>query len=697
MAMGRGWGEVHDRPLVLSGRGPKPTKLKRYSWLFSKGLVLGYNYIVVVLVRLRPVPVPRVFHRAQERTGQPHRMQSSSSQSQDSGHSASPRTMWRLLRALGPYRGQAAGALISLVLMTAAMLASPQVIRWVVDDLANALQGGAAGSTDFDWRVIRDGTILLSVLAVGRGVFNFLQNFLGEKASQNVAFDLRNQIYTKIHSLSFSYHDRAQTGQLMTRATNDVELVRQFMGQGLFLMITSGLMLAGTFAVLAYMNWRLAMVTAVIFPLNVLLLAVFVKVIHPYFGNIQATLDKLNARLQENLSGIRVVKAFARADFEINRFAVENENYRLNLLKFINSVSKVFPATFFMSNIQLTLILAFGGRLVMRDALTIGDLTAFITYLIFLTMPLMTIGFLSGMMVRALVSAERIFEVLDTPSELTDAPNARVLGSVAGRVQFRDVYFRYAGQTTDVLKGVSFLASPGQTIAIMGKTGSGKSSIINLLPRFYDVSSGSVTIDGEDVRGATLASLRSQIGIVLQEAILFSGTIASNIAYGRPSASQAEIEQAAQAAAAHDFISELPDGYESRVGERGVGLSGGQRQRVAIARALLMDPRILILDDSTSAVDAETEERILEALRLLMQDRTSFVIAQRISTVREADQVLVLEAGRIADRGTHEELVANSSIYADIIASQFNKDVALELAVTKRRPPLAKVLEERVP
>ena len=605
--------------------------------------------------------------------------------------------MWRLLRTLGPYRGQAAGALISLILMTATVLGSPQVIRWVVDNLADALQGGAAGIAGFDWRVVRDGTILLSVLAVGRGVFNFLQNFLGEKASQSVAFDLRNQIYTKVHNLSFSYHDRAQTGQLMTRATNDVELVRQFMGQGLFLMITSGLMLAGTFAALIYMNWRLAIVSGVIFPLNILLLTVFVRVIRPYFGNIQETLDRLNARLQENLSGIRVVKAFARADFEIDRFAVENENYRLNLLKFINSVSKVFPATFMMSNIQLTLILGFGGSLVMRDALSIGDLTAFITYLIFLTMPLMTIGFLAGMMVRALVSAERIFEVLDTPSELTDAPDARVLGAVAGRVQFRDVYFRYAGQTTDVLKGVNLLALPGQTIAIMGKTGSGKSSIINLLPRFYDVSSGSVTIDGEDVRAATLASLRSQIGIVLQEAILFSGTIASNIAYGRPEASQAEIEQAARAAAAHDFIAELPDGYESRVGERGVGLSGGQRQRVAIARALVMDPRILILDDSTSAVDAETEERILEALRLLMRDRTAFVIAQRISTVREADQVLVLEGGRIVDRGTHEELVANSSIYADIIASQFNRDVAQEQAAFRRGPAPAQVLKEPVP
>ena len=351
-------------------------------------------------------------------------MQTSGSQSQDSSHQASARTLWRLLRAMGPYRLQATGALLSLVLMTATMLASPQIIRWVVDDLANALRDGAA-IANFDWRIIRNGSIFLSLLALGRGVFNFLQNFLSEKASQSVAFDLRNEIYTKVHSLSFSYHDRAQTGQLMTRATNDVELVRQFMGQGLFLMITSSFMLLGTFGALVYMNWRLAMVSAVIFPLNILLLAVFVKVIRPYFGSIQATLDRLNARLQENLSGIRVVKSFARADFEINRFAVQNENYRLNLLKFINSVSKVFPATFFISNIQLTLILGFGGGLVMRDALSIGDLTAFITYLIFLTQPLMTIGFLSGMMVRALVSAERIFEVLDTPSELTDAPDAQ--------------------------------------------------------------------------------------------------------------------------------------------------------------------------------------------------------------------------------------------------------------------------------
>ncbi len=595
-----------------------------------------------------------------------------SSQPEDSRRKASIQGFLRLLGTLLPYKAQAAGALVSLVLMIAANLASPQVIRWVIDDLQMELESGVLTSAlSFDWRVLRNGALLLGLLAIGRGIFSFFQNFLGEKASQSVAYDLRNQIYTKVHSLSFSYHDRAQTGQLMTRATNDVELVRQFMGQGLFLLVTSSLMFLGAVGALFFMNWRLALVIAFIIPINVLVLIVFVRVIRPYFGSIQGTLDRLNARLQENLTGIRVVKAFARSTFEIDRFEIENENYRVNMLKFTRSISSVFPATFLMSNIQLTLVLGFGGNMVMNQAITIGDLTAFITYLVFLTQPLMTIGFLSGMMVRALVSAERIFEVLDTPSELTDAPNARPLDTVEGRVQFRDVFFRYAGQSTDVLQGVDFLATPGQTIAIMGRTGSGKSSIINLLPRFYDVTAGSVTIDGMDVRDVTLSSLRSQIGIVLQEAILFSGTIASNIAYGRPEASQAEIEEAAQAAAAHDFIVESPNGYESHVGERGVGHSGGQRQRIAIARALLMDPRILILDDSTSAVDAETEERILEALKLLMRDRTSFVIAQRISTVREADQVLVLEKGQIADRGTHAELIQTSAIYADIIASQF--------------------------
>lgn len=584
----------------------------------------------------------------------------------------------RLLRTLFPYRWQALGAFASLLLMIGANLGSPLVIQRVIDSIQAQLQSGLhLGAQSFDWSPVMRGTLILSGLALARGVFNFLQNFLSEKTSQSVAFDLRNQIYTKVHSLSFSYHDRAQTGQLMTRATNDVELVRQYMGQGLFQMVTSAFMLLGAVGCLFYLSVPLALLVCVIVPFNVLLLLAFMKAIRPYFGSLQTTLDGLNDRLQQNLAGIRVVKAFSRSAHEIQQFEEVNEDYRIHTLRFINSVSKVFPATFMMSNVQLVLVLGFGGNLVIQDTVSIGTLTAFISFLIFMVMPLMTIGFLSGMMVRAIVSGERIFEVLDTSSDLEDAEDAQDMGLVFGRVQFKDVYFRYAGQETDVLRGVNFTARPGETIAIMGRTGSGKSSIINLLPRFYDVTGGSVTVDGKDVRDVTLSSLRSQIGIVLQEAVLFSGSIRENIAYGRPEASLAAVIEAARAAAAHDFIMDLPAEYDTEVGERGIGLSGGQRQRIAIARALLMDPRILILDDSTSAVDAETEQTILKALNELMQGRTAFVIAQRISTVREADQVMVLEHGRIVDMGTHQELVRHSAVYAEIIQSQF-KDGAME-------------------
>ncbi len=604
----------------------------------------------------------------------------------------------RFLSLLLPYWGNATGAFISLILMIGANLASPVVIRQVIDGIETELRRGQV--QDFDWSLIITSTLILSGLAIGRGVFNFLQNYLSEKNSQSIAFDLRNQIYTKVQSLSFSYHDQAQTGQLMTRATNDVELVRQFMGQGLFQMIASAFMFLGALAALAFMNLRLATIVFLIIPFNMVLLGLFMRAIRPLFGEIQGTMEKLNERLQENLAGIRVVKAFARSHFEIERFAQENEHYRLFTLNFINRISKMFPATFLISNVQLLFVLAFGGRMVILDQLSIGTLTAFISYLIFMTQPLMTVGFLSGMMIRALVSAERIFEVLDTPSELHDAPDAQPLGIVVGRVTFQEVFFRYAGQEDDVLKGISFTARPGQSIAIMGRTGSGKSSIINLLPRFYDVTGGRVTIDGKDVRQVTLDSLRSQIGIVLQEAILFTGTIRENIAYGRPEATMEAIQEAAAAAAAHDFIMELPEAYATRVGERGVGLSGGQRQRIAIARALLLDPRILILDDSTSAVDAETEHHILEALKALMQGRTAFVIAQRIATVREADQVLLLEHGRIADMGTHDELMRDSALYAEIVQSQFKPETShfIPVAATAQgneTPPLARTAARR--
>ncbi len=577
------------------------------------------------------------------------------------------KSLRRTVSYLGAYRQIAIGAVLSLFMVTAANLITPQLLRWVIDEGIDARSSN----------VIVWGMIALALVAIARGLFNFTQTFWSEKASQGVAFDIRNELFAKIQGLSFSYHDRAQTGQLMTRATNDVELLRQFAGQALFQVLNSVIMLVGTIIVLVSMNGQLALITLATVPVIGLIMSRFAMSIRPVFEAIQKKLGELNSVLQENLAGIRVVKAFARSDFETTRFGKLNDDYLTENIEVIRAVSAIFPLIFLTSNVGLIVVLWFGGVRVMDGVLSVGELVAFITYLNFLVQPLMTVGFFTGVIARASVSAERIFEVIDTVVEVKDKPGASELPSIQGHVEFADVRFRYVAQKEDVLKGISFTANPGQTVAILGSTGSGKSTIINLLPRFYDVTDGRVLIDGQDVRDVTLDSLRSQIGIVLQETTLFSGTIRSNIAYGRPNASADEIVAAAKAAQAHDFILEQPDGYATEVGERGVGLSGGQKQRVAIARALLLDPRILILDDSTSAVDAETEYQIQQALDKLMLNRTSFVIAQRISTVRNAELVLVLEQGKIAASGTHEALIHDSALYAEIVSSQLREDAVV--------------------
>lgn len=574
----------------------------------------------------------------------------------------SGKALWRAMGYLRGYWPDAVGALVSLFLVSATNLVAPQLIRLAIDT-------GVAGR--------RTDAIVLAVVgmvgvALLRGLFTFLQGFLAERASQGVAYLLRDALFTKLQRLSFSYYDQAQTGQLLTRVTSDVEQIRFFAGTGLVQIIASVVMLLGSAVLLFILNWQLALVALLMIPAILFVMLRFVRRIGPLFFGLQMELGRLNTILQEDLTGLRVIRAFAREEYETARYERSNQSLLEKGLQTVRVFSDMFPFVFFFASLGTLGVVWVGGLQVIDGSLTIGELVSFNSYLALLLFPLLSIGFLSSAIPRAGASALRVFEVLDAPLDVADSPVATPLPPIVGRVAFDDVHFRYPGGDNEVLRGLSFAVEPGQTVAILGTTGSGKSTVVNLLPRFYDATGGSVTIDGHDVRDVTLASLRSQIGIVLQETLLFSGTVRDNIAYGRPEATPDQVEAAARAAQADEFIRALPQGYDTIVGERGVGLSGGQRQRVAIARALLVDPRLLILDDSTSAVDAGTEAAIQEALDLLMRDahRTAFVIAQRISTVRDADLILVLDQGRIAARGTHVELLETSELYNDILGSQ---------------------------
>ena len=580
-----------------------------------------------------------------------------------SGNSAS--SLGAVRRALGylrSYKAAASGAFGALLLASAASLATPQLIRIAIDD----------GIAPRSLSVILFAVGGLGAAALLRGFFQFLQGYLAERASQGVAYDLRNDLFARIERLGFSYYDRVETGQLVTRLTSDVEQIRTFAGSGVVQLAAAAVMLLGTTAFLFSLNWRLALVVLAIVPVIFVLLLRFVRRIGPLFRGVQQTLGQLNSVLQKDLAGMRVIRTFAREDYERARYRSVNDELLEKNLTTVRTFSNNFPFVFLLANLGTLAIVLFGGLQVIGGGLTIGELVAFNTYLGFLLFPILTIGFLAAGISRAGASSHRVFEVLDSPLEVEDAPDAVPLPPISCRVEFDSVSFRYPGDEREILHDISFAAEPGQTVAILGTTGSGKSTLTNLIPRFYEVSEGSVRLDGHDVRDVTLASLRSQIGIVMQSPLLFSGPVRDNIAYGRPNATQEEVEAAARAARADEFIQELPEGYDTVIGERGVGLSGGQRQRIAIARALLIDPRLLILDDSTSAVDAETETVIQESLDRLMRDsyRTVFVIAQRVSTVRDADLILVLDEGEIAAMGTHEKLLRDSELYNEILGSQ---------------------------
>jgi ATP-binding cassette, subfamily B, multidrug efflux pump len=568
----------------------------------------------------------------------------------------------RVLLYLRTYKGEATLAFVALLLASGASLTTPQLIRIAIDE----------GIAPRHLNVILLAVGGLAAAATLRGIFTFLQGYLAERASQGVAYDLRNDLFAKIERLGFGYYDRVETGQLVTRLTSDVEQIRSFAGTGAVQLAAAVVMLFGTTTLLVLVDWQLALLALAIVPVIFVLLWRFVRRIGPLFRQVQQTLGRLNSVLQEDLAGMRVIRTFVREGYEVARYRSVNDELLGKNLETVRTFSNNFPFVFLLGNLGTLIIVLFGGLQVIGGRLTIGELVAFNTYLGFLLFPILTIGFLAAGISRAGASSLRVFEVLDAPLEIQDTPDAVLLPPIRCRVEFDEVRFRYPGDEREILRGISFSAEPGQTVAILGTTGSGKSTLVNLIPRFYDVTGGSVRLDGHDVRDVTLASLRSQIGIVMQSSLLFSGPVRDNIAYGRPDATQEEIEAAARAAQADEFIRALPEGYETVVGERGLGLSGGQRQRIAIARALLIDPRLLILDDSTSAVDAETEAAIQESLDCLMREghRTVFVIAQRISTVRDADLIVVLDDGEIAAMGTHEELLSTSELYNGILGSQ---------------------------
>jgi len=611
------------------------------------------------------------------------------------------RTLGRALGYVSHYRGIAAIAYGSLLIASLAQLAVPWLVRQIIDAItegtladvilglppaaqqqAATMQGTSVAeiqrtASGAEGALIAAGVAIIA-LAVSRGVFSFFQGYMAEKLSQSIAFDFRNELFAKIQRLSFSYHDRNQTGQLMIRATDDVEKVRLFAGQGLLMALQAIVLLVGTLIILVGTNVRLTLVSLPVLPLALLMFMGFGAISQPMFIRLQMRLSELNTVLQENLAGIRVIKAFVREPQETERFADSVDRHLRQNLRISLLFSLIFPLVFLIANLGQAVVLYAASHQIIGGSLTLGEWQQFSLYLIYVFFPLGNLGFIISLMSQAAASADRIFEILDAENEVESRPGAGEMEQIEGHVVFEAVSFRYFKHGEDVLKDVSFEAQPGQTVALLGATGSGKTTIINLLPRFYDVSEGRVLIDGVDVRDVTLNSLRSNIGIVLQETTLFTGTIRDNIAFGRPDASLDDVIAAAQAAAAHDFIMSFPQGYDTPVGERGATLSGGQKQRIAIARALLLNPRVLILDDSTSSVDLATEYRIQQALDLLMEGRTSFVIAQRISTVLNADLILVLDQGRIAARGTHEELMESSPIYVEIYNSQLVEDAALD-------------------
>ena len=570
----------------------------------------------------------------------------------------------RILSYIKPYMHRLLFAMVCTIMAAAGNLYIPWIIKDMIDEVLADKNG-----TMLNW-------IAASIIAIFivRGLFWYGQNYLMSYVGQSVIIDIRAAVFKKLQRLSVSFYDKNKTGTIMSYVTNDVNALQSAMVENTIEMITEGFILIGSVVAMIYLDWRLTLFTVCTFPVVLWFMEFFGKKIRKTGGRIQECTADITSVLQESVASARVIKSFVREDYEVDRFDVENKaNFRANM-KNAQLMATLTPVVELVAAIGVTMIIWYGGNNVINGTITAGSLVAFLTYAVNISNPIKRLTRVIGNIQKALAAAQRVLMIIDMPEEIAESRDAKQLPEVSGKVEFQNVSFAY-NDKGNVITDLSFSVKPGEVIAIVGPSGAGKSTIANLLPRFYDVNKGDIKIDGHSVREVTLDSLREQVGIVPQETMLFNGSVYNNILYGRLDATKEEIEAAAKAANAHDFIMQLTDGYETKLGDRGVNLSGGQRQRIAIARAILKNPRILILDEATSALDTESERVVQEALDRLMVGRTSFVIAHRLSTVKNADKILVLEKGNLVESGTHDELLALDGLYAHLYKIQYrNKE-----------------------
>jgi len=565
-------------------------------------------------------------------------------------------------------------SIIFLIVTTAITLVYPIVLQKTIDDVI------IAGKYDFIPFLI----LAYLTLMVIKGVATYIQQYTVDMFGIIAMYKLRKRLYEKLQFLPFRFYDNAKTGDIMSRLTADVQGFRHFLSYGFTEVIRFILFVGISMIVMFTYSIRLTIVTLFALPFLMVVVHKFDKKVHPAFRKVRQSFGQLNTKVQENVSGIKTVKSLSKEDFEIERFHDFNLDFRDRNIFNSNIWAKYFPLMEFIGNICIIVLLSYGGFLVINNELNPGELVAFYSLTGYIIMPIMNLGFIINMFSQAKASGERLLEILEEPNEIKEKENPIKHIEIKGEVTFNNVSLKYAGDEKAALNNITFSIPSGSVVGLIGATGSGKTSVTQLIPRFYDVTEGEVLIDGINVKDFDFYTLRSQIGFVLQEPFLFSSTIKANIAYGKPDATMEEIMDAAKRADAHNFIMELPEGYDTLLGERGMGLSGGQRQRISIARAICMNPKILILDDATSAVDMETEFAIQQAMQAVMKDRTTFIIAHRISSIKHADQILVFEEGKIVERGVHDELIKNGGPYERIYNIQYQDQVKiLQQAVNK--------------